>query len=437
MNAVISNKVEVSLEVGSGLERRMTVRVPTAEIEREVAARLTKVGKTAKLKGFRPGKIPKNVVRQYYGGQIRDEVLSDVIRSSYSRAIAEHKLNPAGGPRIEPVSDASSEQFVYRATFEVYPEIELAPLEGISIEKPNVGIEDSDVEAMLGKLREQRAAWQTVERPAATADRVVVDFEGKIDGEPFQGGQGKEIAIIVGAGTVLKDFDAALVGLSAGDTKSANVQFPSTYHVDSLAGKSAVFSITAHRVEERVLPALDDAFATAFGVAEGGVPGLKTEVRTNMERELGERIKAEIKTRSFDALIRANRVTIPRALVEQEITALQGEALRQMGVADPKQAPPRERFVALAERRVTVGLLIQELLKQHKIKLDQARVEQRIKELAAPYEKPEEAAQFYRSNRGMMAQVEAGVLEDQVVDLVLAHAQTKEKTLSFGEFMGA
>jgi trigger factor len=437
MNAVISNKVEVSLEAASGLERRMTVRVPTAEIEREVAARLAKVGKTAKLKGFRPGKIPKNVVRQYYGSQVRDEVLSDVIRSSYSRAIAEHKLNPAGGPRIEPLTDPSSEHFSYRATFEVYPEIELAPLEGISIEKPTVSIADADVEAMLVKLREQRSTWQAVERPAANQDRVVVDFDGKIDGQPFQGGDGKEIAIVVGSGQVLKDFDAALVGLRASDTTSASVQFPPTYPVDTLAGRTAVFSITVHRVEERVLPALDDAFATAFGVAEGGVPGLQTEVRTNMERELNERIKADIKTRTFDALIRANRVTIPRALVEQEITSLQADALRQMGVSDPKQAPPRERFVALAERRVTVGLLIQELLKQHKIKLDQGRVEQRIKELAAPYEKPDEAAQFYRSNRGMMAQVEAGVLEDQVVDFVLARAQVSEKAVSFGDFMGS
>ena len=287
------------------------------------------------------------------------------------------------------------------------------------------------------KLREQRSTWQAVERPAANQDRVVVDFDGKIDGQPFQGGDGKEIAIVVGSGQVLKDFDAALVGLRASDTTSASVQFPPTYPVDTLAGRTAVFSITVHRVEERVLPALDDAFATAFGVAEGGVPGLQTEVRTNMERELNERIKADIKTRTFDALIRANRVTIPRALVEQEITSLQADALRQMGVADPKQAPPRERFIALAERRVTVGLLIQELLKQHKIKLDQARVEQRIKELAAPYEKPDEAAQFYRSNRGMMAQVEAGVLEDQVVDFLLARAQTREKAVSFSDFMGS
>ena len=300
-----------------------------------------------------------------------------------------------------------------------------------------VEIVDADVEAMIQKLREQRGEWKTVERKAAPTDRVVVDFVGSIDGDVFQGGQGKEVSIVVGSGQVLEDFDEALQGLSAGDTKRAAVEFPKEYPVENLAGKKAVFDITVHRVEERILPELDEAFAANFGVSEGGVAALRIDVRTNMERELAERIKSETKTRSFDALIKANHVAVPRTLVDQEIVSLQAEAMRQMGVQDPKQAPPRERFADLAERRVTVGLLVQELIKQHKIKLEQARVEQRIKELAAPYERPDQAAQFYRSNRGMMAQVEASVLEDQVVDFLLANAQTKEKVISFRDFMGA
>lgn len=421
-----------------GLERRITVRVPSAEIEREVAARLAKVGKTAKLKGFRPGKVPPKIVRQYYGGQVRDEVLSDVIRASYSRAIAEHKLNPAGGPRIEPIDPAAgdADHFAYRAVFEVYPEIALASLDTLAVEVPKVEIQESDVDAMLEKLREQRATWETVERPSQAKDRVVIDFDGTLDGQPFTGGQGKDVAIVVGGNQVLEDFDSALVGVAAGDTKTASVKFPDNYPTAELAGKQAEFAIKVHRVEERRYPPLDDAFAEVFGVAEGGLAGLRTEVRKNMERELAERRNTEVKTRVFNALIQANQVTVPRALVEQEIASLQQEAMRQMGIKDPKQAPGRERFVSLAERRVKIGLLIQEVLRIHKITLDPARVDQRVKELAAPYEKPEEAAQYYRSNRGMMAQVEAAVLEDQVADFLLEHAKTTEKQHTFQEFMG-
>jgi trigger factor len=437
MNAVTGNSVEVSVETAAGLERRMTVRVPSAAIEREVEARLNKVGKTAKLKGFRPGKVPPKVVRQYYGGRVREEVLADVVRSSYSRAIAEHKLNPAGGPRIEALNDGASEHFAYRATFEVYPEIALQPLSGIALERPTVTIADADVEIMIDKLRAQRGEWQPVERAARPQDRAIVDFHGTIDEEPFKGGEGKDVAIVLGSGQVLKDFDAALHGMTAGTATTAEVTFPAQYPAAELAGRRAKFEIAVQRVEERQVPALDEAFAAAFGVTEGGVPALQKEVRTNMERELGERLKAETKTRAFDALIAANSVTVPRALVEQEIDSLQADALRQMGTEDASKAPPRERFAALAERRVTVGLLIQELIKEHKIKLDQARVEQRIRELAAPYEKPEEAAQFYRSNRGMLSQVEAAVLEDQVVDLLLAQVNVRERPVTFREFMGA
>jgi trigger factor len=437
MNATNSKSYEVSVEPTAGLERRMTVRVPNVEIERAIAARLAQVGKTAKLKGFRPGKVPQKVVKQYYGGQVREEVLSDVIRTTYSRAIAEQNLNPAGGPRIEPLGadGAGAEHFTYRATFEVYPEIELQPLESLSLEVPSVEIAESDVDTMIEKLRAQRATWTTVERAAAEGDRAVVDFSGTIDGEPFEGGEGKDVSIVIGAGQVLKDFERALVGVSSGGSATATVLFPDNYPTQGLAGKTAVFAISVQRVEERVLPELDDAFAAAFGIA-GGAAKLRDEVRGNMARELNERIRAETKTRAFDALIAANRVTVPRALVEQEVQTLQADALRQMGSTDPNRVP-RERFLALAERRVTVGLLIQELLKRHKIKLEQARVDERIKELSAPYEKPEEAAQFYRSDRNMMAQVEASVLEDQVVDFLLARAASKKKPLSFKEFMGA
>jgi trigger factor len=440
MSSTSPNDYEISVESAAGLERRLTIRVPNSQIEREIAARLAKVGRTAKLKGFRPGKIPDKVVRQYYGGRVREEVLADVIRASYSHAIAQQKLNPAGGPRIEqlPDSDAANhDHFSYRATFEVYPEIALQPLGDLAIEVPNVAIADSDVDVMIEKLRAQRATWRTVARSAAPKDRVVVDFTGTIDGETFAGGQGTDVSIVVGAGQVLEDFDRMLHGAAAGDTRQAKVLFPVDYGTQSVAGKQADFEIKVHRVEEQVLPELDDEFAAGFGVSSGKIADFPAEVRSNMERELAERIKTERKTRTFDALIAANRMSVPRALVEQEIQSLQSDAMARMGIQDPAKAPAPERFRALAERRVTIGLLIQELIKEHKLRLDPARVEDRIKELAAPYEKPDEAAQFYRSNRGMMAQVEAAVLEDQVVDFLVERAKVRETALSFKEFMGA
>jgi trigger factor len=431
---------EVSVESSAGLERKLKIRVPSAEIEREITSRLAKVGKTAKLKGFRPGKIPEKVVRQYYGGQVRDEVLSDVIRSSYSQAIADQKLNPAGGPRIEAVAGetpADQEHFTYRATFEVYPEIALQPLEQLSLEVPRVAIDDADVRAMIEKLRTQRATWSVVERAASAGDRAVVDFEGQIDGEPFQGGSGKEVAIVLGSGQVLAEFDRALHGASAGETRTAAVTFPANYPTQELAGKDAEFSINVQRVEEQVLPPLDDAFAASFGVNTGKVEDLAAEVRKNMERELSERLSRETKARVFEALIKANSISVPRALIEQDLQTLQQGAMRELGVNDPSKLPPLERFASLAERRVTVGLLIQELVRQNKIRLDAARVEQRVQEIAAPYEKPAEAAQFYRADRGMMNQIETGVLEDQVVDFLLARAKTSDQALTFKQFMGA
>ncbi len=281
-------------------------------------------------------------MRQYYGGQVRDEVLSDVIRSTYSQAIADQKLNPAGGPRIEAVpgeTPADQEHFTYRATFEVYPEIALQPLEQLALEVPRVAIEDPDVDAMIEKLRTQRATRRAVERPAVAGDRAVVDFEGKIDGELFAGGSGKDVGIVLGSGQVLAEFDRALHGASAGETKTAEVTFPANYPTTDLAGKKADFTITVQRVEEQVLPDIDDAFAASFGVTSGKVEDLAAEVRKNMERELGERLSRETKARVFDALIKANSISVPRALVEQDIETLQQGAMRELGVNDPDSAP--------------------------------------------------------------------------------------------------
>jgi trigger factor len=427
MNAANSKSYEVSLETSAGLERRLTVRVPSAEIERAIAARLAQVGKTAKLKGFLPGKVPQKVVRQYYGGQVRDEVVTDVIRTTYSRAIAEQKLNPAGGPRIEPLAgaDAGSEHFTYRATFEVYPEFTLQPLGDLALDVPSVEVEEPDLDAMIEKLRSQRATWATVERGAAEGDRVTVDFAGTIDGESFEGGQGKGIGIVDGSGQVCRTT-TRLRGSSR--KRDCTVLFPQDYPTKSLAGKTARFAIDAKKVEERQLPELDDAFAESFGLA-GGAGALRGEVRNNMERELKERLRAETKTRAFDALIKANRIVLPRALIEQEITlsrclAPDGQQRLAAGAAS---GALRNR-----QRRVMVDRSNSFTRAQNQTRPTACRATHR--ELAAPYEKPDEA-QFYRGSWRWL--VEASVLEDQVVDFMLSRARCTTKSISFKDFMGA
>jgi trigger factor len=432
----VATNLNVSVEAPGGLERHMTVRVPAAEIEQEIKVRLAKVGRTARLKGFRPGKVPPAVVQQRFGEQVRQEVLSDVIRSSYSQALAQENLTPAGGPRIEPLTDGPDEaHFSYRAVFEVFPQVELVPASRLKIEKPKVEVSAADVEETIKKLREQRADWRTVERKAQQGDRVIVDFLGKIDGEPFAGGEGKEVAIVVGAGQVLEDFDAALAKVKAGEAKSAKVKFPKDYPAEQLAGKKAVFDITVHRVEEQILPELDDAFFESLGVKEGGLEELRKGVRTNLEQELKERIAAVTRRNALASLLAANPIAAPQALIEQEVSNLQGAAMRRAGIKDPAQAPAREGFSELAEQRAKMLLLVRELIREQSMELDRARLDARVGELVANFERPQEAEQFYRANRELMAQLESAVLEDQVVDYLLANASISEKAAALDEFM--
>ena len=413
----------------------MTVRVPTDEIEREVDTRLKKVGRTARLKGFRPGKVPHKIVRQRYGGQIRNEVVSDVIRSSYARAVQQEELNPAGGPQIEPISTGGDDHFSYRATFEVFPEIELKPAESLTVEIPKVEVLGSDVDEMLETIREQRAEWLPVDRKSAAGDRVVVDFNGTVGGEPFEGGEGKKVPVVVGGGQVVDDFDKALKKVEAGQDKSAKVKFPKSYPVADLAGKRAVFEISVHRVEEKHLPEVDEEFLEAMAIEEGGVDALRAELRSNMEREMNERLRAATRAAAFEALLKPNRIDVPSVLVEEEISAMQAEAMRRMGIDDVEKAPPASGLEAAARRRVTLGLLVREMIGKHEIELDRGRVNERIRELSAPYEDAQRVAQAYRSSPELMSQVESGVLEDQVADYIIEHGKTREKNIGFKEFM--
>ncbi len=371
-----AKEFEVSVESSAGLERKLKIRVPSADIEREIASRLAQVGKTAKLKGFRPGKIPEKVVRKYYGGQVRDEVLSDVIRSSYSQAIADQKLNPAGGPRIEAVpgeTPADQEHFTYRATFEVYPEITLQPLEQLALEVPRVALDDADVEAMIEKLRTQRATWRAgraCRRPRG--DRAVVDFEGKIDGETVSGRQrqrrGRSCSA---AGRCSRSSTGRCTARRRARPGRRRCTFPANYPTTDLAGKNAEFVITVQRVEEQVLPELDDTFAASFGVTTGKVEDLAAEVRKNMQRELAERLSRDDQS---PRVRRADQGELDqrsaRARRAGHRCAAAGCDARARSQRSRPRRPSRERFESLAQRRVTVGLLIQELVKS---KQDPAR----------------------------------------------------------------
>ncbi len=431
-----TSNLQVSVEAPGGLERRLTVSVPAADIEREVDARLVKVGRTAKLKGFRPGKVPQKVVRRHYGGQVREEVLGEVIRSSFTRAVQQEKLNPAGGPRIEPLSSQGDEQFSYRATFEIYPEIQLKDIDKLQIERPVVDIEDTDVDDMIDKLRRQRAEWQEVDRASAEGDRVTIDFAGRLGDEPFEGGTGTGMPVVVGSGQVIEDFDKGLKGLKAGQSTTIKVWFPKDYGAENLAGQKAEFDITVHTVEEQQLPELDDAFLAAFGITDGGIEALKKDVRGNMQRELSERVRLETKTRALDALLKANPVEVPRALVDDEVQRLVADAMQRAGTDDPSKVPPAEQFEPAARRRAALGMLVQELIRGNSVTLDRERVDARLKELSSPFEQPDEVERIYRGSRELMSQVEAGVFEDQVVDMLLEQAKTSDRQIRFREFMG-
>jgi trigger factor len=430
-------QLEVSVEKTEGLRRSITVRVPSADIDREIEVRLKQVGKTARLKGFRPGKVPASVVRKRFGGQVRQEVVGDIIRSSFSHAVAEKRLNPAGGPAIEPLAVPDGAYFAYRATFEVYPEVTLGDISSLEFEVPEVEIADSDVDRMILRLRKQRGHWEPVERAAAEGDRVTVDFIGRIDGETFEGSEGKGVKLVLGSGQVIADFEQALLGLAAGAVKTADVTFPGDYKSVDLAGRRATFEITVGRVDALVLPEVDAEFMQAFGNTSGDLETFRTEVRRNMQRELDERLRVTTKNNVLEALHSAHAIELPRAPVEQEIHVLQHEAMRRMGIPDHDhdRHPSSEPFRPVAEKRVRLSLLVQELIVREKIALDRSRVERRIQELAAPYEKPAEAAQLYRSNADLMTQIESSVLEDQVVDHLVERGKAGSKRIGFDEFM--
>ena len=426
--------MDVTVKSTGALERSMRVELPIEPIEQQVNSRLKSVGRTAKIKGFRPGKVPAKVVKQRFGKQVREEVLGEVLQKSFSAAVTQENLNPAGGPKIETEAE-NGKTFAFTATFEIMPEFELKDLEKIKIEKPEVTIGDDDIDAMLTSLRKQKATWEVVDRKSSEGDRVSIDFVGKLKGEVFPGGEGKDYQVVIGAGQMLADFEKGLEGVQAGDEKTFKVKFPKDYHTEELAGKKADFTITAHRVEAEILPELNDDFAAMFNVSEGGLERFTTDVRENMEREADLKIKSGVREQVMHALLDANPLDIPQTLKHQEMHSLQREAMQRMGVENEEQAPPLSNFSDAAEQRVALGLLLRQVISDKKLTIDGAMLRAHVEELCAGYENSDDMVNMYLSNPQVMQQIEPMVIEQQAIDWILENGKVKPKKISFGEFM--
>jgi len=414
----------------------MEVAVPADSVSTAVEQRLKEISRTARLKGFRPGKAPLPVVRKQFGDQVRAEVLGDIMRSSLAEALNQQKLTPAAGPRIEPIAVAPGSDLKFAATFEVMPEIRVKSPAAIAVERPSATVGDSDIDAMLESMRRQRPVFTAVDRPARETDRVTVDYTGSIGSEPFEGGDGKDVAIIIGSRQSRPELEEGLKGAVAGESRTIPVTFAAELSNKTLAGKTAELALVVKTVEEQSLPAVDEEFCRGFGVEEGGVEALRAEVRKSMERELADVIRNRVRSQVLDALYAENPIDLPRALVEEQVQQLQIDAARRMGVRDASKLPPRQPFEAPARKRVALGLLMGQIVKAESIAVDRQRVQARIEELAASYPNPEEARHAYQHNAEALRQIESVVLEDQVTDWILERAKITDVPMTFQEVTG-
>jgi trigger factor len=428
--------MQISVTTTKGLERRLEVAVPGERVAGEVDARLKRIARTARIKGFRPGKVPYAVVRQQYGTQVHAETVHDLMQSTFAEAVSQQKLRPAGGPRIEPIAVAPGTELRYAAIFEILPEVMLHTLDGIAVEQPSAQVSEEDVDAMLESMRLQRPVFTEVQRAAQDGDRVALDFEGRIDGVVFPGGKGEGMSVTIGAHKVLPEIERALVGLSVGESRTIPAQFPADYGAAAVAGKLAEFDLKLTKIEERSLPAIDEEFVRAFGVQEGGVPELRAEVRKSMERELAEASRSRVREQLFDALYRDNPLEVPHSMLEAQISDLQAQAMRRMGTQDPAQAPRRDLVEAGARKRVALGLLIGEIVRQQNLKVDRERVEQKLEAISASYPDPQQARRQYLASREAMEQLESAALEDQALDWALTQVKVVDKPSTFRELTG-
>jgi trigger factor len=423
------------------LERRVSMSVPLQDIERQVEAKLKQLARNVKMPGFRPGKVPMKIVAQTYGPQIRNEVLGDAVQKSFTDAVREANLRVAGYPKIEPKKEAANEQALeFSATFEVYPDVKVGDLSSAAIEQPKVAVDDAAVERTIEILRKQRARFVPASRPARDGDRLTVDFQGSIDGQPFEGGKAENFAMTVGEGRMLPEFEAAVRGMSPGEGKTFGVRFPEDYHGKAVAGKDASFEIQVRSVEEPQLPELDAEFAKALGVTDGDVAKMRSEVRANVEREVKKRIDARIKGQALDALLAATPLELPRSLIEMEAQQLVQRAaadLQSRGVKLDQVPLAPQHFEETARRRVALGLVIAELARAENLQPKPAEVRAMVEQEAQSYESPAEVVKWFYMQPQRLSEMEAMALEANVVKWILSKAKVQEKDMAFDELMGA
>jgi trigger factor len=427
--------MQVSIETVSGLERRMTIGVPATQIETEITARLKKAAGTVRLDGFRKGKVPFKVLQQRFGKGVRQEVIGEVVSKSFQDAVVKEKLRPAGQPTIESMTDNPGQDLEYVASFEIYPEVELKDFSALKVTKPVAEVGDADVEKMIDVLRNQAAQWENVERAAQNDDQVNIDYIGRKDGEEFAGGKASGSNLVLGSGQMIPGFEDAIVGMNAGDKKTVNLSFPDDYHSEDLKGAAVEFDITVNSVSEKQLPELNEAFFEKFGVSDGGEEKFRQEVRNNMERELRNAVKNKLKTRLMNQMLEQHSVELPGSLVKGEIQALRRQMLSQFGGGQnfDESLLPDDLFKAEAEKRVALGLIIAKVIETAGIKADSAKVKSQIEDIASTYEQPEEVVRYYFSNEQLLNSVQSAVLEDQVVEHVLASAEVAEENCSYEE----
>jgi trigger factor len=423
----------------SSLERSLTVSVPIAQIEAEIATRLKKLARTAKMQGFRPGKVPMPIVERQYGFQVRQEVLSDAVQNSFASAVRDQNYRVAGYPRFQPVQSGEGATAVeYTATFEVYPEATFGDIAGKKLEKPTVKVQDANVEGTLATLRKQRAKFERVQRAAKQGDLVNIDFEGLIAGQPFAGNKSENFAVVLGEGRMLPDFEASLEGMTEGETKTFPVTFPQDY-AEAVKGKTADFTVKVNEVAEPKLPPLDADLARALGVEDGDVERLKREVRENIEKETAKRIKQAIKEQVMDALHDAAQFEVPRALVDSEIARMQQQAvedLKQRGMTTQNLSLPADLFTERATRRLKLSILVTDLVKKNGLEPKPEQVRKVIEEHAESFEQPDQLVRWYYADPARLAEVEALVMEDNVVEWAMGKMKVEDKPTDFDELMG-
>ncbi|MCY6412233.1 MULTISPECIES: trigger factor [Acinetobacter] len=435
--------MQVTTEAVSGVARRLNVSVPTSRVNEQFEARLKRTAKTVKINGFRPGKVPLNVVRREYGAGIYQEVVNDIIRDTVFEAIQQEKINAVGMPNIEKVEN-KDDALVYEATVEVYPEVEVKTFADLEVERKASEINDKDVDTMIENLQKQRASWAETKGMAKKDMQVTFDFEGTVDGEKFEGGSAEDFKLVLGSGRMIPGFEDGIVGMKKGEEKIIDVTFPEDYQAENLAGKAAQFKITVKLVEKQKLPEIDAEFLKIFGLTEEeGLDKLKADVRKNMEREVRNGLRNQVKQAAFDALVAANEIEVPASMVAQEIDRQRQQMIQQFtqqfggqgaGAFDSSMLPD-ELFKEQAEKSVKLGVLVSKVLADAKLEVDQARVDAYIDDMASSYEDPTEVVEYFKNDKQQRAQIEAVVLEDQVVDHILASAKVSDVNVSYEDLL--